>query len=281
MEEKFLLIWDKFIFWFFDFLPNIVSAFFILVIGYYIARAFSKYVAKLIAKATKDETLSGFLKNVVFAGVLVLVVITALTNLGVKTTSIIAVLGTAGLAIGLSLKDSLSNLASGILIVVLKHFRKGDVVTLNSITGRVQEVNLFQTKITTLDNQLVILPNSMVVSAPIINVNANPTRRLDLIFSVSYTSDLDKAKRILEEIFDAEEIVLKDPKPLIGVDVLNASSVDFMARFWVHSGEVLSAKLDLLQKVKMRFDAEGIEIPYNKLDINLNTPLNAAATENK
>ncbi|MCI5969447.1 mechanosensitive ion channel family protein [Helicobacter sp.] len=273
MEEKLLLIWERFIVWFFGFLPNVVSAFFILIIGYYVARVFSKYVAKLIIKATKDETLSGFLKNVVFVGILVLVIITALTNLGVKTTSIIAVLGTAGLAIGLSLKDSLSNLASGILIVVLKQFRKGDIVTLNSITGRVREVNLFQTKITTLDNQLVILPNSMIISAPIINVNANPTRRLDLIFSVSYTSDLEKAKRILEEIFNGQEIVLKEPKPLIGVDVLNASSVDFMVRFWVNSGEVLNAKLDLLQKVKMRFDAEGIEIPYNKLDINLNAPL--------
>ncbi|QOQ97565.1 mechanosensitive ion channel family protein [Helicobacter winghamensis] len=273
MEEKFLLVWDRFVVWFFGFLPNIVSAFFILIIGYYVARVFSKYIAKLIAKATEDETLAGFLKNVAFVGIFVLAIITALTNLGVKTTSIIAVLGTAGLAIGLSLKDSLSNLASGILIVVLKQFRKGDVVTLNSITGRVQEVNLFQTKITTLDNQLVILPNSMIVSAPIINVNANPTRRLDLIFSVSYTSDLDKAKSILEEIFNAEEIVLKEPEPLIGVDVLNASSVDFMVRFWVNSSEVINAKLDLLQKVKMRFDAEGIEIPYNKLDINLNTPL--------
>lgn len=273
MEEKFLLVWDRFVVWFFGFLPNIVSAFFILIIGYYVARVFSKYIAKLIAKATKDETLAGFLKNVAFVGIFVLAIITALTNLGVKTTSIIAVLGTAGLAIGLSLKDSLSNLASGILIVVLKQFRKGDVVTLNSITGRVQEVNLFQTKITTLDNQLVILPNSMIVSAPIINVNANPTRRLDLIFSVSYTSDLDKAKSILEKIFNAEEIVLKEPEPLIGVDVLNASSVDFMVRFWVNSSEVINAKLDLLQKVKMRFDAEGIEIPYNKLDINLNTPL--------
>lgn len=273
MEEKFLLVWDKFVVWFFGFLPNIVSALFILVIGYYIARIFSKHIAKIIIRATKDETLGGFLKNVVFVAIFVLAVITALTNLGVKTTSIIAVLGTAGLAIGLSLKDSLSNLASGILIVVLKHFRKGDVVTLGSITGRVQEVNLFQTKITTLDNQLVILPNSMIVSGPIININANSTRRLDLIFSVSYTSDLNKAKCILEEIFDAEEIVLKDPKPLVGVNVLNASSVDFMVRFWVNSGEVINAKLDLLQKVKMRFDAEGIEIPYNKLDINLNTPL--------
>ena len=273
MEEKLLVMWSRFVEWFFSFLPNMVSALLILVIGFYIARVFSRYVSKLIIKLTGDETLGGFLRNVVFVALFILIIITALTNLGVQTTSIIAVLGTAGLAIGLSLKDSLSNLAGGILIVVLRHFKKDDLVVIGSVTGKVQEVNLFQTKLVTLDNQVVIMPNSMVVSAPVTNVNVNPTRRMDLIFSVSYTSDLQKAKTILEEVFASDEYVLQDPKPLVGVDVLNASSVDFMVRFWVKTGENINAKLKLLQKVKTRFDAEGIEIPYNKLDINLNTPL--------
>ena len=273
MEEKLLAMWSRFVEWFFSFLPNMVSALLILVIGFYIARVFSRYVSKLIIKLTGDETLGGFLRNVVFVALFILIIITALTNLGVQTTSIIAVLGTAGLAIGLSLKDSLSNLAGGILIVVLRHFKKDDLVVIGSVTGKVQEVNLFQTKLVTLDNQVVIMPNSMVVSAPVTNVNVNPTRRMDLIFSVSYTSDLQKAKTILEEVFASDEYVLQDPKPLVGVDVLNASSVDFMVRFWVKTGENINAKLTLLQKVKIRFDAEGIEIPYNKLDINLNTPL--------
>lgn len=273
MEEKLLVMWSRFVEWFFSFLPNMVSALLILVIGFYIARVFSRYVSKLIIKLTGDETLGGFLRNVVFVALFILIIITALTNLGVQTTSIIAVLGTAGLAIGLSLKDSLSNLAGGILIIVLRHFKKDDLVVIGSVTGKVQEVNLFQTKLVTPDNQVVIMPNSMVVSAPVTNVNVNPTRRMDLIFSVSYTSDLQKAKTILEEVFASDEYVLQDPKPLVGVDVLNASSVDFMVRFWVKTGENINAKLTLLQKVKIRFDAEGIEIPYNKLDINLNTPL--------
>ena len=273
MEEKLLVMWSRFVEWFFSFLPNMVSALLILVIGFYIARVFSRYVSKLIIKLTGDETLGGFLRNVVFVALFILIIITALTNLGVQTTSIIAVLGTAGLAIGLSLKDSLSNLAGGILIIVLRHFKKDDLVVIGSVTGKVQEVNLFQTKLVTPDNQVVIMPNSMVVSAPVTNVNVNPTRRMDLIFSVSYTSDLQKAKTILEEVFASDEYVLQDPKPLVGVDVLNASSVDFMVRFWVKTGENINAKLKLLQKVKIRFDAEGIEIPYNKLDINLNTPL--------
>ena len=273
MEEKFLAMWSRFVEWFFAFLPNMISALLILVVGFYIARIFSRYVFKLIVKLTNDETLGGFLCNVVFVALFILIIITALTNLGVQTTSIIAVLGTAGLAIGLSLKDSLSNLAGGILIIVLRPFKKNDLVVIGSITGKVQGVNLFQTKLTTPDNQLVIMPNSMVVSAPVTNVNINPARRMDLIFSVSYTSDLQKAKTILEEVFATDENVLQEPKPLVGVDVLNASSIDFMVRFWVRTGENINAKLALLQRVKIRFDEEGIEIPYNKLDINLNTPL--------
>lgn len=174
------------------------------------------------------------------------------------------------MAIALSLKDSLSNLASGILLVVLRHFNKGDTISVGSITGKVDSINLFQTKLTTPDNQVVVLPNSSIVSAPIINVNANATRRMDLIFGVGYASDLQKAKQILEEILEQEEIVLKEPAPVIGVNALNASSVDLIVRFWVRSENYFIANIAMQQKVKLRFDAEGIEIPYNKLDINLN-----------
>lgn len=275
MEERFLLIWDRFENWFFSFLPNFISAAFILVIGYYLSRILSKYVSKIVIKATKDETLGEFLKNVVFVAVLILTIITALSNLGVKTTSIIAVLGTAGLAIALSLKDSLSNLASGILLVVLRHFNKGDTISVGSITGKVDSINLFQTKLTTLDNQVVVLPNSSIVSAPIININANERRRMDLIFGIGYTSDLQKAKQVLEEIVQGEPLILDEPKPVIGVHALNASSVDLIARFWVKSENYFTANLVMQQKVKMRFDAERIEIPYNKLDVNLNQSSNS------
>lgn len=178
------------------------------------------------------------------------------------------------MAIALSLKDSLSNLASGILLVVLRHFNKGDTISVGSITGKVESINLFQTKLTTPDNQLVILPNSSIVSAPIINVNANEVRRMDLTFGIGYTSDLQKAKKVLEEILKEDELVLSEPEPVIGVQALNASSVDLIARFWVESKNYFLANIIMQQKVKMRFDAEGIEIPYNKLDINLNQSSN-------
>ncbi len=273
MEAKLLLIYERFENWFFSFLPNFISALFILVIGYYFSRILSRYVSRIVIKATKDETLGEFLKNVVFVAVLILTVITALANLGVKTTSIIAVLGTAGLAIALSLKDSLSNLASGILLVVLRHFNKGDTILVGSITGKVDSISLFQTKLTTPDNQIVVLPNSSIVSAPITNVNANATRRMDLIFGIGYTSDLKKAKQVLEEILQKDALVLNEPEPIVGVNALNSSSVDLIARFWVKSENYFKANITMQQKVKIRFDAEGIEIPYNKLDINLSQPL--------
>ena len=276
IEEKLLLLMDKFFEWAINFTPHLISAILILLFGYYLARILSKYTSKAIIKATKDETLGVFLKNVVFAGILLLTFITALSNLGVKTTSIIAVLGTAGLAIALSLKDSLSNLASGIILVVLRRFNRGDVISVNSMVGKVDSINLFETKLTTLDNQVITMPNSLLVSTPIINININPTRRMDLIFGIDYGSDIAKAKEILEEIFNEDSLVLKDPAPVIGVNALNASSVDLLVRFWVNTADYFQANITLPQKVKATFEQKGIEIPYNKLDININptqTPL--------
>ncbi len=270
METKIIGMSDKIVEWFINFAPNLVSASLILLFGYILAKLLSKYIAKVLKKITKDETLGIFFKNVVFVGVLLLTIVTALTNLGVKTTSIIAVLGTAGLAIALSLKDSLTNLAAGILLVVLRFFSRGDTISVGSITGKVDSINLFETRLTTLDNQMVILPNSSIISSPVININANQTRRMDLIFGIDYKSDILQAKQVLEGIFKEDEMVLNDPEPVVGVNALNASSIDLVVRFWVKSEDYFRAKIILTQKVKMAFDERGIEIPYNKLDININ-----------
>lgn len=270
METKMIGISDKIMEWFINFAPNLVSASLILLFGYILAKLLSKYIAKVLKKITKDETLGIFFKNVIFVGVLLLTIVTALTNLGVKTTSIIAVLGTAGLAIALSLKDSLTNLAAGILLVVLRFFSRGDTISVGSITGKVDSINLFETRLTTLDNQMVILPNSSIVSSPVININANQTRRMDLIFGIDYKSDILQAKQVLEGIFKEDEMVLNEPEPVVGVNALNASSIDLVVRFWVKSEHYFRAKIILTQKVKMAFDEKGIEIPYNKLDININ-----------
>lgn len=270
METKMLVVSDKIIEWFIGFAPNLVSASLILFFGYILAKILSKYIAKVLKRITKDETLGIFFKNVIFVGVLLLTIVTALTNLGVKTTSIIAVLGTAGLAIALSLKDSLTNLAAGILLVVLRFFSRGDTINVGSITGKVDSINLFETRLTTLDNQVVILPNSSIISSPVININANQTRRMDLIFGIDYKSDILQAKQVLESIFKEDDIILDNPEPVVGVNALNTSSIDLVVRFWVKSEHYFRAKIMLTQKVKMAFDEKGIEIPYNKLDININ-----------
>ncbi|WP_233704094.1 mechanosensitive ion channel family protein [Helicobacter mesocricetorum] len=270
METKMIIVSDKVMELLISFAPNLVSASLILFFGYILAKLLSKYIAKLLKKVTRDETLGIFFKNVIFVGVLLLTIITALTNLGVKTTSIIAVLGTAGLAIALSLKDSLTNLAAGILLVVLRFFNRGDTISVGSITGKVDSINLFETRLTTLDNQMVILPNSSIISSPVVNINANQTRRMDLIFGIDYKSDILQAKQVLESIFKEDEIVLSEPEPVVGVNALNASSIDLVVRFWVKSEHYFRAKIILTQKVKMAFDEKGIEIPYNKLDININ-----------
>ena len=273
VQEKILIVLEKMLEGFLAFLPNILSAVVIFILSYFLARILSKYIYKLIIKAIKDETLAVFLKKVIFVAILLLGCITALTNLGVKTASIIAVLGTAGLAIALSLKDSLSNLASGILLVVFRKFNKGDMVNIASITGVVDSIDLLYTRITTPDNQLVIIPNSTITASPIINMNINKVRRVDMTFGIAYSSDLEKSKALLESLCAKNTMVLKNPPPLVGVSTLGASSVDFLVRFWVKCENVWQVQYDLTQEVKLTFDKEDIEIPYNKLDININPKL--------
>lgn len=269
MQEQIIKIFGQLTDHFIAFVPNLIGAICVFVIGYFFAKVVSKYVYTLIMKAVKDETLAVFLRKVIFVGILLLACITALTNLGVKTASVIAVLGTAGLAIALSLKDSLSNLASGILLVVFRKFNRGDTVNIASITGKVDSIDLLYTKLTTPDNQVVILPNSTIANSPIININANKKRRIDLIVGIDYTSDLQKAKAILERLCAEEGMVLNEPAPVVGVNALGASSVDLIVRFWAESDNIPQVQYQLTQKVKLTFDKEDIEIPYNKLDINI------------
>lgn len=222
-------------------------------------------------KLTNDETLSRFLSRVLYAGIMVLTIITALANLGVQTASIIAVLGTAGLAIALSLKDSLSNLASGIMLIVFRHFTKGDSVELDGIVGIVDEISLFHTRLTTPDNRRVAIPNSSIASARIINFSFHGTRRLEWIFGVSYDSDILRTKEAILSVLEQEEHILKEPKPFVGVHALGASSIDFIVRAWVKKEDFFTMQLAVNEAVKIALDKAGIEIPYNKLDVNLKT----------
>ncbi|WP_332444365.1 mechanosensitive ion channel family protein [Wolinella succinogenes] len=253
----------------FIFSPKLLAAILIVILGLYLAKLARRYTFRLLLKVTKDEILSRFLARVLYAGVVVLTLITALSNLGVQTASIIAVLGTAGLAIALSLKDSLSNLASGIMLIVFRHFTKGDTVELNGTLGNVEEISLFHTKLTTPDNRSVILPNASIAQAKIINFTSNPTRRLEWTFSVSYESDIRRAKEVILLALQSESRLLEEPAPLVGVGALGASGVDFIVRAWVKKEEFFAVQIAVNEAIKLALDEAAIEIPYNKLDVNL------------
>lgn len=248
---------------------KILGSLLIFVFGIYMSKILKKYLSKGLQKTNLDATIIKFLENVLYFVLLILVVIFALSNLGVQTASIIAVLGTAGLAIALSLKDSLSNIASGIMIVGMRYFRVGDVIEVSGNIGTVKEIQLFITKMTTFDNKEIIIPNKDIVNGSVINVTANDTRRVEWIFGVGYDEDVKKVKSVLEEILNANTLVLQDPAPLVAVNGLNDFSVDFIVRAWCKKEDYLDLMLGVNESVKIRFDAEGIEIPYPKRELKI------------
>lgn len=195
-------------------------------------------------------------------------ILAAVAQVGIQTTSIIAVLGAAGLAIGLALQGSLSNFAAGVLMLIFRPFRAGDYVECAGTAGVVEEVQIFSTRLRTPDNKLVIVPNGAVYSGNVVNYSANDTRRLDLVFGVSYADDLDHVKRVMRAVLDAEPRLLADPAPTIGLLELADSSVNFAVRPWVRTGDYWPVYFDLMEAMKKRFDAEGITIPFPQRDVH-------------
>lgn len=247
---------------------KILGSIAIFIIGKWVAKKLSALINKIMQKTKIDETLSKFLANAINAIMLVFIGIAALSNLGVETTSFVAVLGAAGLAIGMAFKDTFSNLGAGVLIIVFKPFKLGDFVEIAGTSGSVEEVNLFSTFLTTGDNKQVIIPNSNTISGNITNYSAKPTRRVDMTFGIGYDDDLKLAKQILESLVSENTQILKEPKPFIAVSELAESSVNFVVRVWVKSADYWSVYHSMLESVKLEFDKKGISIPFPQLDIN-------------
>jgi len=241
----------------------------ILLIGRWLSRKISRILARVLEKNNIDTTLIGFLENITYYALMVLVLIAAAGQLGIDTTSFLTIVGAAGLAVGLALKDSLSNFASGVMLVLFKPFSVGDVVNAAGVAGKVERINIFNTVLNTPDNQKVIVPNSSITTDVITNVTANPTRRIDLVAGIGYEDDIAKAKQVLAEIVQAEEKVLKDPAPTIAVSELADSSVNFVVRPWVKTGDYWDVYFALTEQIKVRFDAAGISIPYPQQDLHL------------
>jgi small conductance mechanosensitive channel len=248
---------------------RIVGSIVIFIVGKWLARLFTKIIKKIMARSNFDETLAAFLGNLTYILVLTFVVVAALSNLGINTTSFIAVLGAAGLAVGLALQGSLSNFGAGVLLVIFKPFKVGDFVDAGGAMGTVEEISIFTTKLKSPDNREVIVPNSNIVSNNITNFSAKDTRRVDLVFGVSYGDDLKMVKQELVNIIGEDSRVLKEPAPVIAVSELADSSVNFVVRPWVKSADYWDVYFDVKERVKMRFDEKGIVIPFPQHDVHI------------
>lgn len=248
---------------------NIVMALAIFIIGRIVVRLLCSLLGKVLNRAKVDDILIEFVKSIANAILLLFVIVASLNQLGVDTSSLVALLAAAGLAIGLSLQGSLQNFAAGVMLLIFRPFKAGDFIEAGGASGIVLTINIFTTTIRTGDNKEVIIPNGSIYGGNIVNYSSMPTRRVDMVFGIGYGDDLKKAKQLLQEIVEADERVLKDPAPTIAVSELADSSVNFVVRPWVNSADYWGVFFDTHETVKLRFDQEGISIPYPQMDLHV------------
>ena len=248
---------------------KLVAAALILLIGNWLAKWAGAIFVKVMGRHNVDITLIKFLRNIIYYALLAAVVIAAAGQLGINTSSFLAVVGAAGLAIGLALKDSLANFSSGVMLILFRPFKVGDAVTVAGETGAVEEITIFNTVMNTPDNQRKIIPNGLITSGPITNITANDTRRVDMVFGIGYDDDIKQAQDILQSIVSQAPGVLSEPAPSIAVSELADSSVNFVVRPWVKTGDYWDVKFYLTEKIKLAFDEAGISIPYPQQDVHM------------
>ncbi len=248
---------------------KVVAALAIFIIGRWVSKGFRNVTKRIMEKRNVDPTIAGFVGNLTYIALLAFVIIAALGQLGIQTTSFIAVLGAAGLAVGLALKGSLSNFASGFLMIIFKPFKVGDYVEAAGVSGTVETIQIFTTTLKTPDNKTVIVPNSSVTGDNIVNWTTKGTRRVDMVFGIGYQDDIDKARQIMTDILAKDDRILKDPAMLIAVSELADSSVNFVVRPWVNLADYWGVYFDALENIKKAFDEAGISIPYPQQDVHL------------
>jgi small conductance mechanosensitive channel len=252
-----------------QFAISVVAALAILIVGLWLAKKTKIIFSTLLTAKGVDATLIGFSASMLYGAIVVFVIIASIGKLGVNTTSFAAVIAAAGLAIGLALQGSLSNFASGVLLILFKPFKVGDFIKAGGEAGTIVEVGLLTTELKTPDNVKIIMPNSCIMGGSITNISAHPTRRVDMTVGVSYGDDLNQAKQIMLDLLAADERVLKDPAPQVAVANLGDSSVDFVVRPWVNAADYWAVKFDFTQAVKEKFDAEGVSIPFPQRDVHM------------
>ena len=246
-----------------------VGAVLILVIGLWASRLVKKLMVQVMHRSKMDETLISFIASLSHITVQVFVIIAALDALDVKTTSVVAILGAAGLAVGLALQGSLSNFAAGVLMIIFKPFRVGHVIEAGGVIGTVREIGIFTTMVDTPDNRKIIIPNAKLTADNIINYSANPVRRVDLVAGISYGDDIDKARAAIQSVLAEMPGVLTDPAPTITVSEMADSSVNFAVRPWCKPADYWNVYFGVTEAIKKRFDAEDITIPFPQRDVHL------------
>ncbi len=249
--------------------PKVLAAIAIFYVGKWLAKWAKKLTSRMMNKADVDPMIVSFVSSMVYIGLMVFVVLAALGQLGIQTTSFIAVLGAAGLAVGMALQGSLANFAAGFLLIIFRPFKVGDVIEAAGVTGKVESIQIFTTTLLTGDNKTIIVPNAKLGNDNIINYSTQETRRIDITVGVSYDADLKQVRQVLEGIVAEDDRILEDPAPLVAVSELADSSVNFLIRAWVKSGDYWKVIYDTNETVKNRLDEAGIEIPYPTMDVNL------------
>ena len=267
--------------WIIPYGTKVLLAIAIFVIGKWLAKLISKLLGKAALASTKDEMLQGFVRSISYFLLLLIVVIASLSQLGINTSSLVALIGAAGLAIGLSLQNSLQNFAAGVMLLIFKPFKKGDLIETGGMSGTVKEMGLLVLELRTGDNKTVLIPNGKVFSDSIVNYSDNETRRIDFIFDISYDADIAKAKAIVANILANDSRVLKDPAPVIAVSALAANSVQLVVRPWVNTSDYWATYWGIMEKVKLTFDEAGIAIPYNQMDIHITSEETIALEKKK
>lgn len=253
---------------------NSITQFLIAIVIFIVSKMIAKLIRKsmqaIMKKKGLDQTVISFMSSIIYGVVILIGFIAAISHLGFNTSSLVAIIGAAGLAIGLALQGSLSNFASGILLIILKPFKSGDFVEVSGIAGVIETVNVFATQLKTPDNKTIIIPNGSITSNSITNYSSKPIRRIDLIIGVSYNANLAQTKEVLEKVASQHELVLKDEPITIGVHALADSSVNFVVRPWVKTENYWPVYFDLLEQIKVDLDNAGIEIPYPQLSLHVN-----------
>jgi len=248
---------------------KVVAAIAVLIVGRWVSKGLTGFTEKIMNKRQVDPTIVSFVANLIYIALLIFVVLAALGQLGIQTTSFIAVIGAAGLAIGLALQGSLSNFAAGFLMIIFRPFKVGDFIEGAGVAGTVEKIQIFTTQLKTPDNKTIIIPNAKLSGDNIVNFSAKGTRRVDMVFGIGYGDDMDKARKIITDVIDNDPRVLKDPPPKIAVLALGDSSVDFAVRPWVKVPDYWDLWFDVTETIKKRFDAEGVSIPFPQRDVHL------------